>query len=151
MSYGKADRLEFCGEREVLKSGLSVEHALARVGPDVGHVDDGVEPAGDAVVGCHDEGLCGDGSDVSVDALETPLPVVVPAVVAVERAGAEGFVGEHNAVVDGLGVERLAERHEKGEADGGEDFSVRFASGCADEGDHGLSPYRWRRCTDGTM
>src|SRR5207248_5516089 len=93
---GKADRLELCSEREVLKSGLPVEHALTRVGPDVWHVDDGVEPAGHAVVGCHGEGLCRDSSDVSIDAFEISLPVVVPAVVAVERAGAEGFASKHD-------------------------------------------------------
>ena len=89
---GNANGLELCGECEVLKSGLSVEYALAGVGPDVRHVDDGIEPVGDAVVGCHGEGLGGDGADVSVDALEAALPVVVPTVVAVESAGAEGFV-----------------------------------------------------------
>ncbi|WP_433984414.1 hypothetical protein RBB78_05725 [Tunturiibacter empetritectus] len=120
LADGDAEEFVLCGEGEVLKSRLAVEHALACVGPNVGHVDDEVEPAGHAVVGCHGDGLRRDGADVSVDALEASLPVAVPTVVRVEGSCTEGPPRQHDAVVDGLGVKRWAEQTQECETGGKE-------------------------------
>ena len=87
-----------------MKSSLWMEDALAGCGPHMGHRSDDVEAVIDGVVASPECGPGGDGSRVSVGAVECSFPIVVPVVVAKEDSGAELASAEHDPVFGGLCV-----------------------------------------------
>src|SRR5437660_10468900 len=100
-----------------------MERALAGMGPHVGQQGDHAEAVRETVARHPGDALRGDGSDVAVGPLEVTLPILTPAVVTVEDAGAKGSPRQGQAVVDRLPLNRCRERHD--EAHNGKDGGLR--------------------------
>lgn len=124
------EKAVFPRQCDVLKTALALEHALAGLGPDVGHGAEESQPAREAIHGVPRIGFGGHRPEVPVHALEGSLPVLLPTVVRVETSGLELVLAHHDPIVDRLGLNGHAQRREQNEKQeclhGGSKFMVNI-------------------------